>query len=240
MRAAVKKKEDHRKGAVLFLLVWVIAIALAGAIIYRRSQTRPFVYEEHLDDVLLSANGNEMTLREFGYYLREMEVFVQEQALLYDPEEPMKYWNVHFAAGYDSAFMFDYAKRRAVNNCLCDLIYASLAEQAGLAVDDWDRLLGRAAAQEIWAAMPEEVAKLLGLTREIVEETEIRKELVRRYVADYASRVDVSGYGGDPETVLSSGGDYFLEVILPAQQVTIDEALLEELRFGTITVNRRE
>ena len=34
-----------------------------------------------------------------------MEKDVQEKALIYNPEDLMEYWNVHFSAGLDSGYI---------------------------------------------------------------------------------------------------------------------------------------
>ena len=71
-------------------------------------------------------DDTDITLREFGYYIYEVEEFVQRQALLYDPENPKHWWNTHFSAGMDSQFVCDYAKKVAVNICVSDEIYYRL------------------------------------------------------------------------------------------------------------------
>ena len=81
-----------------------------------------FVYEEHLNDIVVTVGEQSVTLREFGYYIAKMEKDVQEKALIYNPKDPMEYWNVHFSAGLDSGYMFEYAWNYAVADCVCDLI----------------------------------------------------------------------------------------------------------------------
>ena len=56
-----------------------------------------FVYEEHLNDIVVTVGEQPVTLREFGYYIAKMEKDVQEKALIYNPKDPMEYWNVHFS-----------------------------------------------------------------------------------------------------------------------------------------------
>lgn len=45
-----------------------------------------FVYEEHLNDTVVTVGNQAVTLREFGYYIAKMEKDVQEKALIYNPK----------------------------------------------------------------------------------------------------------------------------------------------------------
>ena len=103
-------------GIIIFNCILIVA-AICGKILSR------FDYEDHLDDVVITVDDTDITLREFGYYIYEIEVFVQKQALLYDPENPKHWWNTHFSAGMDSQFVCDYAKKVAINTCISEEIY---------------------------------------------------------------------------------------------------------------------
>ncbi|MBQ4416982.1 MAG: hypothetical protein II868_04740, partial [Butyrivibrio sp.] len=69
-------------------------------------------------------------------------------------------------------------------------------------------------------------------------DTEMRKALAAEYIRVFASREDVSGYGGTPAEVLSFDGAYYQQVIMPKHTIEYNEDLIDHLRFGTITVNR--
>ncbi len=94
--------------AIILANCFLILAAICGKILSR------FDYEDHLDEAVVSVDDASITLREFGYYIYEVEAFVQNQALLYDPENPKLWWNTHFSAGLDSQFVCDYAKKVAI------------------------------------------------------------------------------------------------------------------------------
>lgn len=75
---------------ILSANILLILFAVCGKILTR------FVYEDHLDDTVITVDGESITLREFGYYIYKVEDFVQNQALLYDRENPKLWWNTHF------------------------------------------------------------------------------------------------------------------------------------------------
>lgn len=52
---------------------------------------------------------------------------------MYNPKDPMEYWNVHFSAGLDSGYMFEYAWNYALADCVCDLIFVQKAKDGDIA-----------------------------------------------------------------------------------------------------------
>lgn len=114
--------------AIIIVNVFLIVIAVCGHILGK------FNYSDHLDEEVITVDDKDITLREFGYYIYEVEAFVQNQALLYDPENPGLWWNTHFSAGMDSQFVCDYAKRVAINMCIADEIYYRQALSQGLSL----------------------------------------------------------------------------------------------------------
>ncbi len=113
----------------------IIAIIIANSILIAGAVCgwilSMFDYSKHFDDAVISVDGANISLREFGYYIFEVEAFVQKQALLYDPENPKHWWNTHFSAGMDSQFVCDYAKKVAINSCIADEIYYREAVRNG-------------------------------------------------------------------------------------------------------------
>ena len=77
-----------------------------------------------------------LTLREFGYYVYQIEGYTQEQALVYNPDNPAEWWNTHFSSGPDSQFVCDYAKDVAVNLCIADEIFYEEAKKQGLELNE--------------------------------------------------------------------------------------------------------
>ena len=119
-----------KRAIIIIIIVNLILVvaAICGKILSR------FDYEDHLDEPVITVDDTDITLREFGYYIFEVEEFVQRQALLYDPENPKHWWNTHFSAGMDSQFVCDYAKKVAVNTCISDEIYYRAAISNGIAL----------------------------------------------------------------------------------------------------------
>ena len=231
-------KKRHVRGLIIFLTLFFVFSVFTVFYVIERSKHAVFVYADHLDEAVLTIDGTDVTLREFGYYIHEMEGYVQRQALIYDPDDPKKYWNTHYSAGMDSTYMFDYAKKTALANCVFDHVYANDARGEGMLLSPEGTEKAETETGMFFSGVSAAQREITGLTQEIVLDTEMRKALAAEYIRNFASREDVSGYGGTPAEVLSYDGAYYRQVILPKHTVEYHEDLIDHLRFGTITVNR--
>jgi len=225
--------KSNKKAIVIIIIVAVIIVALGQ--IYTILTT--FHYEDHLDDTVITIDSTEITLREFGYYIYDIEAYVQEQALQYDSENPSHWWNTHFAAGLDSTYICDYAKETAINSCVCDEIYYQLAIQNGLSLDETEKSYAADEANQTYEQMNDYQLGVTGLNADIILEYRLKQALATKYAQTLLETVDFSSYEDDPNTLLSGNGDYFQDVILPDHTVTENSKILDNLYFGKITVN---
>lgn len=222
------------KKAIIILIIIAVIIVAAGQL-YKVFTT--FHYEKHLDDTVLTIDNTEITLREFGYYIYDTEAYVQEQAIQYDSSDPTRWWNTHFAAGLDSTFICDYAKKTAINTCVCDEIYYQLAIQNGISLDDTEKSYATDEANDMYEQMNDYQLGITGLNSDIILEYRLKQALATKYAQTLLDTVDFSAYDDDPNTLLSGNGDYFQDVILPEHTVTENNKILDNIYFGKITVN---
>ena len=229
-----------KKGVAVFFILFLLLVIVSCISLYRRYKKAQFDYADHLADTVLQVNSEGIPLRRFGYYIYTVEDFVQKQALLYDPEDPIRYWNVHFAAGPDSVFMRDYARKIALEVCVRDMIYAQLARKEGYTLSAEDEQKAFEKANTVFDGMNPAQREATGLTREDVLSVEREKLLGEMYVTDFAASRDVTGYGDAPQNALSYDGTYYLQVVKPQHSVVLNEELIQRIDMGTITVNRKD
>lgn len=233
-----KKKKNHMNRNVIICLISIVVLLSGYAVLQKyRVEKNQFRYEEHLSDIVVSVDGQAITLKEFGYYIYEMEAFFQEQAMVYNPDDPVDYWNTHFSAGLDSGFVYNYAWDFAVKNCVCDVIYENMAHAENYALTQEEQELAKQYANTVFAEMNELQKKKLGVDIEDIIKVEERKLLVQRFVVDYAKQVDISNYSGTLIEQLSSNGEYFQNYILASHKIVYNEDIEEKIQMGKITVN---
>ena len=219
----------------ILILIVVVAAALAGTLIYKKVTT--FNYKDHLDEVIISVDNSELTLREFGYYIYMVEDMVQDQAKVYDPDNPLHWWNTHFSAGPDSQYVSEYAKKTAVNTYLSHEIYYKEALAEGLELSPEEETAAEKAAADMYDGLTKIQLERTGLTKEIIYDLRNKQELAAKFARGLVEKVDLSGYENGPDVELSGNGEFFQDVILPRHTVVINDELVDNINMGRITVN---
>ena len=168
----MKLKKSVKKTIIAIisvLAVFVVIGLLIGVILYVKKLNR-FEYKDHLDEVVITVDQRNITLREFGYYVYQIEGYTQEQALVYNPDNPAEWWNTHFSSGPDSQFVCDYAKDVAVNLCIADEIFYEEAKKQGLELNEDGDEKVKTDTQEMINKMDSVQMSSTGLDEKIISE----------------------------------------------------------------------
>lgn len=88
-------------------LVSIVLIAVVLVMLMRNNNSmtnaRPLVYRESLDEVAAQINGETLTLRDMAFYVGYEEYQIQQEALVYDPDDPNRYWSMRVEGGFMNA-----------------------------------------------------------------------------------------------------------------------------------------
>lgn len=223
-----------KKGLIVMLLVFMIICVLIGFDAWMRRKNK-FVYEECLDDIVVTVDGRDISLRELGYYVYYVETKIDKQARLYNPEDPLDYWNTYFNSGLEGGYISEMARDAVLGSCVCDLIYEEMAKENGYELTQEEKKNAEALAEVFYNSMTEEQRVTTGLTPEIVTEVEMRRQLVVKFAKEYFEEIDFSGYEGYREELVSYAGDYYQKEILPAHEVKYEDKIVPELQIGRVT-----
>ena len=235
----MKLKKSVKKtfiAIISVLAVFVVIGLLIGVILFVKKLNR-FEYKDHLDEVVITVDQRNITLREFGYYVYQIEGYTQEQALVYNPDNPAEWWNTHFSSGPDSQFVCDYAKDVAVNLCIADEIFYKEAIKQGLELNEDGDEKVKTDTQEMINKMDSVQMSSTGLDEKIISELKKKQLLSTTYAEFLVNTVDFSEYDEDPYKLINWDGAYYQEEILPKHSVQINDELLGKITFGKITVN---
>ena len=190
----MNNRKRHNLIAIIISLICILLLVCCTFYMKWQKEKNIFVYEEHLDDIVVTVGEQSVTLREFGYYIAKMEKDVQEKALMYNPEDPMEYWNVHFSAGLDSGYMFEYAWNYALADCVCDLIFVQKAKDGGYSLSDSGYKQAKIQTEEFYAMLSAEQIGKTGLTIDLINKIEERRLLVQLYTKTFVGENELSGY----------------------------------------------
>ncbi len=232
-------RQRLRRGISVMISVIALIAVIAFASVFIKQGSK-FDYSEHLDEEVLSLDNETVSLREFGFYVYEVESFTQQQARKYNHTDPLDYWNTHFSAGNDSQFVSELARDTAINACLGDLVYAHMAREVGFDLSDGEKAEIPAEVTKWMQEISSEQLKALGLSEDIVKKVIERRTLAKAYAYEYSKEADLSGYSGDVAQLLSGGGEYFEKELLSKYPMKKNEKLIEQMRFGRISINTEQ
>ena len=120
-------------------LVSIVLIAVVLVMLMRNNNSmtnaRPLVYRESLDEVAAQINDEKLTLRDMAFYVGYEEYQIQQEALVYDPDDPNRYWSMRVEGGIINAV----ARKNAMQMALHDELFYQMAMEEGITLDDNDQ-----------------------------------------------------------------------------------------------------
>lgn len=240
------KRKLKRKVKILgvVMIVMLVFFLVGGFILDRRNN---FVFSKELSTPVLSVAENEITLSEFCYYIYIVEEEVQEKAFLYNPDNTLEYWNLHFSAGTNSSFMKDMAKDTAYDACISDFVYAELASEEEHQLTEEMSEKARNDAKEFFLRLSKEQLEKTGLTLNSLEKIFMRRQIAKDYAIHYAVQYTKMKQIQNPNEEftkeqilkeLSPGGLYYEQVLKQQYMIDLNQFVYENLPMGRITVNQ--
>ena len=228
--------KETKKGLVILLaVVGVIFTLLVLDAWYRYSNK--FVYQEHLDDTVITVDDICITLRELSCYVYEVESEIDKQARIYNAEDPLDYWNTYFNSGTEGGYISEMAEDVILGSCVCDLIYEQMAIEQGYELTEEEKKEAEKQAEQLYVRMSETQKQNTGLTLDLICKVKKRKALVLKFAMEYFENVDFTGYSGYREELVSYAGDYYCKEVLPLHQVDYNSEIINEWSIGRITTD---
>ena len=223
----MKKKDfslSHIRRGCLSVAVFLCVLLCAGGCGVRQ---KTIVFNEHLDDTVLVLDGQEYPLRALAFYVAYEEQLIQEQALLYDAENPNAYWNIHM----NGHFVRVRARQEAMNLGIHDFIFYELAAAEGMELNEEESKYAKSRCEDFWMDLGETAQGRLGVPREELEETLLRMALAQKYQELRAAmdNVPVEDYDMD-------GKAY--EELLDDHTYKIKAAVWEGVSMGHVTIQQ--
>lgn len=229
-----KKKRRLKKEAVMVisgLAIFMVFVILS--IVIKKSME--FSYEKKRLSPVITVSDNIVTLKDFSYYIIEMENKGNEVALIYDESNPTAYWNLYMNDASDSGYVTDLARRTAINYCVRDNIYAIEAVNAGINLTEEELDEISYDAKQYYDEISDKGISNLGVDVLSLEKAMRTESLAYKYIA-YLAENDEDGVLQSVVLKYDVGGKYY-EALKNDYKVVIDHEILNEIRFGFVTIN---
>ena len=227
----------NKKIEVIALVILAAFIVALGFLVYRYNKNKDFIYEKHLQENVITINSENITLKDFSYYVYVVEKKINEMALQYNPDDANEFWNTHFKNSLDSVFTRDYAKQLAKDLCEYDYIMEKETAIHNIYVTESEKESIKADAKDTYDDFSQKAKDNTRLSEEDIYNILCRRKLVEKYAVRAAQQVKSDGFAGDSASLLDYDGEYYKEMIKSKYNVTENNKLLDKITMGRVTVN---
>ena len=226
-----------KKVEIITVCICVVLIAAILAVLIVFNKSKDFVYNKHLDEAVISIDDENITLKDFSYYVYIVEKQINDMAIKYNPDDPNDFWNTHFKNSLDSVFTRDYAKQLAKDLCEYDYIMEKEASIYNIYVTESEKESIKADAKDTYDDFSQKAKDNTRLSEEDIYNILCRRKLVEKYATRAAEQVRSDGFEGDSASLLDYDGDYYKEIIRSKYSITENNKLLDKITMGRVTVN---
>lgn len=219
-----------KKAKAVLVIIIIAAIVVFGFLIaiFHDKRTEELVYNQSLDLVAVTVEGKDLTLRDLAFYVAYEEKEVQEQALIYDSNNPISYWNIHT----NGEFMRVTARNAAVDMMIHDYVYSLEAAESGYSLTEDEENLCASTAADFWSDLSSDQQAALGISEETVYDTCMDIGLSDKYLAD------LSKESGRNLALYETGGKIWDEK-RDGMDIVYNDQVLDRIEMGNITVNMK-
>ena len=222
----MKKAIDWIKRYKVTFILLIITIFMGVIAVKNRMSREDIVYNESLPVVIAIVEEEPITLRDFAVYVAYQEAQVQEQAIVYDPDDTRKYWNVHT----DGTYISHAARNEAMSMAIHDELFYQLSQEFDISFTDEEMAIIENDVEDFWNDLvDEEKEKRLGITKEDVYNTMYKIAVSQKSQMIYAKMhgVDYEDFDFYEEEFLAFLENYEYEV---------DDSVLNRIDFGDVTL----
>jgi len=218
-------KERMKTTAILLVLLVVTGLAS-----YKQQLDRKgLIYAQSLDMVALTVDEVDLYLRDMAVYVAYQEKTVQQDAVVYNPENPRKYWNAYT----NQHFVRSVAENAIKDMAAHDEIFYQMAMAEDLELDEAEEVYLANAIQDFFMDLSEEQLERLGVPEEELIAS-LRKIALANKCQSVLAQIENVEYTEYDYT----GAAY--EALLAEHAIEENEKVWNRISVGNITVNYKK
>ncbi len=209
--------------------VLLVLAVLTGMEFVRTIETRQdLVYAESLEMVAVTIDDKELTLSDVAFYVAYQEKTVQQDAVIYDPEKPHKYWNAHT----NGEFVRVVAEEAVVDMAVHDEIFYQLALAEEIVLDEREEEYLANEIYDFCSDVTEEQLEKVGMAPADVVLAMSKIALANKYQSILAQMENVE------YTEYDYTGSVYADFIA-GYEIVVNESVWDRISVGNITVNNK-
>ena len=225
-----KKKQD----IMIVICVLTIVLSICAILcIYYGNKREEFIYNEHLDEVVLTVKDEEtsieISLKELAYYIINVEGDIDDMAHQFNNDNLNAYWNVKLDKGLYT--VRDYAKDLVIDKCVMDNIYYLEALKNNITLTEEEEELAGEDAQLILKNLTSRQMDVADFYYE-----DLYKIMMKLYIT--SKYVNTLSEEGHSMADLELKGSYYNEV--KKNYLYTVENIWDSVKLGNLTVKTKE
>jgi len=223
------------KKEVVYVLAGILALLCIIAVILIYTHMNRFEYTKSLNEIVITVNDTNISLKELTYYIMQVEKTGNEYAKAYNPDNPTEYWNIYMNNATESGYVTDLAKEAAIDYCIRDNIYAIEAMNMGMELTAEEMSDIAYDAQMAYELMTHKQRMMSELTAEDFELIMTKEQLAYKYMA-YLAENDKDGVLAAVVLKYDVDGSYY-ETLKITYEIFINYDILDYVKVGYVTIN---
>lgn len=214
-----------KKKIIRLMVVGALCALFLALGFWSWNNSREIEYKDCLDKVVFAANGQEVQMKDLGFYILYEEREVENQAMVYNPDNTKDYWNLHV----DGVFIQVQAKDTILNMAIHDKLFYQKAQEENLTLNAEEEQQLRNVISDFWMDLLDDQAEKMPVSDEYIMEAMRQIALAEKYQAKLAEK--------EGKAYASYNWDgYEYQKWLEKQDVDINEKLWEKIVVGDITL----
>lgn len=229
-------KINKRENTIMVICILIIfaCIFFFFYIFSKEKEENRFNYAANLDEPVLTIFSDKeelytIPLKEFSYYIIVAEAVTQKQALFFGENTPANYWELKVAPLQN---LRSETKKFCVAACVRDNLLYDKALESNLTLTDKENNYLKDTSYEIYTSL---TAEQVGVTQiELSDIFNVQKKIFlgEKYILSLIENETIT-----ERNDISSDGEYYLNKIKSQYNIEENDSILENLVFGSITVN---
>ncbi len=230
------EKINKKENAIMVICIFIIfaCIVFFFVTFSKEINENDFVYASNLEEEVISIASNDndfisVKLKDFSYYIIVSESNTQNQAFFLNEDDALNFWELK-TSPVDN--VHSQVKELCIETCTKDHILYMEAIKNNLSLTDDEEAYLEDTSYEIYSSLTGEQVDVTDIGLNDIVNTQKKIFLAEKYILWMIDNNTISS-----RSELSCDGAYYLEVIKPQYTVEENDDILNELLFGTITVN---
>lgn len=225
--AGIRSVKAHRNNYFMTVVLAAVLIFFLVSSRWQRLQRETIVYKDSLDMKAVTVNGTELTLLDMAFYVAYEEMETEKQALVYDPDNPVKYWNLKLENSYTRVE----ARNAAMQMAIHDELFYQMAVEEEIELSEEDEAYLEAAHKDFWADLTDiDGDRCMGISQEDIMKTMRKVAVAQKYQRIYAEMNNKSY-----EDYEFAGDAY--KKLLDKQNYKINDRVWKRVSMGSVILD---